>query len=93
MTDFEKKENISLTAVITVLEKMDEKLDRIDGSLHDKDGLCERITIAETKGGSTQKELSEHKANHWQQAFIIVGLSGVIASVAVVLVPFLCHIK
>jgi hypothetical protein len=48
LTDYEKKENISLTAVITVLEKMDEKLDKIDDSLHQQGGICDRITKQET---------------------------------------------
>ena len=68
-------------------------LEKLDDTLHDKGGMCERITIVETKSASTQIELSEHKSSHWQFAGLVIGSMGILATLIVFILPLLLHLK
>jgi hypothetical protein len=46
--------------------------------LQGADGICVRLSVAERSNEATQKELQDHKSNHWQFTSFIVGVVGVI---------------
>ncbi len=51
-----------------------------------QDELSNVLSAESEKAKSTQKELSEHKDNHWQWAGLILTLSGVVATIIVEMV-------
>ena len=54
--------------------------------------INDRIITVEKQGESTQKELTEHKSNHWQFSGIVVAISGVFAVIAAVIIEKLMGI-
>jgi hypothetical protein len=61
-----------------LIERILNKLDSMDDKL-DKHGESIAGIIPETK--STQKELTEHKHNHWKFGTLVIGLSAAIMGI------------
>lgn len=59
------------------LQEVKDDLRAVKVTLQGNNGICNRISVVETKTESQQAELSEHKSNHWQYIIVLTGIAGV----------------
>lgn len=62
------------------IEEIAENVQKIHDVLLSEQGVCVRLSVAERSIEATQKELTDHKSNHWQFAGIIVTAAGVVVA-------------
>jgi hypothetical protein len=63
------------------IDEMAEMIKDIRNILQGENGICVQLREVKTKGDSCQKELTEHKASHWQFSSVIIGVVGAVVAV------------
>lgn len=70
-----------------IIEKL-EHIEKILTGDHGDNGLCGRVRVVEVERISTQKELTEHKNDHWKTFTLTIAGSGVFVAVITLLMRF-----
>lgn len=61
----------------TRIEEIHKDVKEIRDILLNEQGVCVRLSVSERANESTQKELTEHKSNHWQYIIVLTAIAGV----------------
>jgi oligoribonuclease (3'-5' exoribonuclease) len=83
----------TLERVAVTLEDLKVSVENFNTALHEKGGICERLTAAEIEQKNTKSKISEHVEYHFKFATLVIGVSTVIAGLLAILVPYFFKAK